>query len=47
MIYTDIGLCSQALLKIGAATISSFEDSSSEAEVAANLYPLLLSLIHI
>lgn len=41
MIYTDIGLCSQALLKIGAATISSFEDSSSEAEVAANLYPLL------
>ena len=41
MIYTDIGLCSQALLKIGAATISSFEDGSSEAEVAANLYPLL------
>ncbi|WP_135079835.1 hypothetical protein [Terasakiella sp. SH-1] len=39
MSLTKIGLCSRALLKIGANTISSFEDGSVEAEVAHNLYP--------
>ncbi|NVK19329.1 MAG: hypothetical protein HWE30_11585 [Methylocystaceae bacterium] len=39
MSLTKIGLCSRALLKIGANTISSFEDGSAEAEVAYNLYP--------
>lgn len=39
MSLTKIGLCSRALLKIGARTISSFEDGSAEAEVAQNLYP--------
>lgn len=40
MSYTDVSLCSKALLKIGAQTITSFEDGTAESEVAANLYPL-------
>lgn len=40
MVYTDVSLCSKALLKIGAQTITSFEDGTAEAEVAANLYPI-------
>jgi len=39
MSLTKIGLCSRALLKIGANPISSFDDGSAEAEVAQNLYP--------
>jgi hypothetical protein len=39
MSLTKIGLCSRALLKIGANTLSSFDDGSAEAEVAENLYP--------
>ncbi len=39
MALTDIGLCSRALLKIGANSISSFDEGTSEAEVAQNLYP--------
>ncbi|NFV80796.1 hypothetical protein [Magnetospirillum aberrantis] len=39
MALSAIALCSRALLKIGAATIASFEEGSAEAEVAANLYP--------
>lgn len=38
MSLTKIGLCSRALLKIGANTISSFDDGSAEAEVAQNLF---------
>lgn len=38
MNLSKIGLCSRALLKIGANTISSFDDGSAEAEVANNLY---------
>lgn len=41
MTYTKISLCSKALLKIGAATITSFEEGTAEAEVAANLYPYI------
>lgn len=41
MTYTSISLCSKALLKIGAATITSFEEGTAEAEVAANLYPYI------
>ena len=41
MNYTDVSICSKALLKIGAQTITSFEDGTAEAEVAANLYPLV------
>lgn len=41
MTYTSISLCSKALLKVGASTITSFEDGTAEAEVAANLYPML------
>jgi hypothetical protein len=36
---SQIDLCSRALLKIGASSISSFEDGTLEAEVAAALYP--------
>lgn len=39
--YTDIGLCSRALLKLGVAGISSFNDGTAEAEISANLYPLI------
>jgi hypothetical protein len=41
MALSAIALCSRALLKIGAATIASFDEGSAEAEVAANLYPSL------
>jgi hypothetical protein len=39
MALSAIALCSRALLKVGAATIASFDEGSAEAEVAANLYP--------
>ncbi len=38
MALTRIDLCSRALLKIGAQTITSFDDGTAEAEVAASLY---------
>lgn len=38
MSLTKIGLCSRALLKIGAHTISSFDEGTAEAEVAHNLF---------
>ena len=41
MNYTDVSICSKALLKIGAQTITSFEDGTAESEVSANLYPLV------
>ena len=41
MALSSIELCSQALLKIGASTISSFEDGTAEAEIAGGLYPLI------
>jgi len=41
MALSAIALCSRALLKIGAATIASFDEGSAEAEVAANLYPCI------
>ncbi|MBI3446482.1 MAG: hypothetical protein HY055_14270 [Magnetospirillum sp.] len=41
MALNAIALCSRALLRIGAATIASFDDGSAESEVAANLYPPL------
>jgi hypothetical protein len=37
----SVEYCSHALLKIGANAISSFEDGTIEAEVCANLYPLV------
>lgn len=39
MTITDVNLCSNALIKIGASPLTSFEDGTAEAEVAANLYP--------
>lgn len=41
MNYSSISLCSKALLKIGAASITSFEDGTAEGEIAANLYPYI------
>ena len=38
MNYTAIGLCSRALVKLGAASIASFNQSTTEAQVAAQLY---------
>lgn len=38
MALTAIGLCSRALLKIGATAIASFEDGTAEAEVAGALF---------
>jgi len=39
MALSAIALCSRALLKLGAATIASFDDGTAESEVCANLYP--------
>lgn len=41
MALSAIALCSRALLKIGAATIASFDEGTAESEVAANLYPCI------
>jgi len=38
MALSALALCSRALIKIGAAPITSFEEGTAEAEVAANLY---------
>ena len=38
MALTDIGLCSRALVKIGARPIASFSDGSAESEIAGLLY---------
>lgn len=39
MALSKIDICSLALLKIGASSITSFDEGTAEAEVAANLYP--------
>jgi hypothetical protein len=39
MALSALAMCSRALLKIGAATIASFDEGTAEAEVAANLFP--------
>jgi hypothetical protein len=39
MSLTALALCARALLRIGAQPVSSFEEGTAEAEVAANLYP--------
>lgn len=36
---TDVRLCSRALLVLGANTIASFGEDTTEVEVASNLYP--------
>lgn len=41
MALSAIALCSRALLRLGAATIASFDEGTAESEVAANLYPPL------
>ncbi len=41
MALNSIEFCSSALIKLGADTISSFEDGTAEAKVAARLYPLV------
>lgn len=41
MTYTNIGICSNALLKIGAEGITSYEDGTAEAEIAYSLYPMV------
>ncbi len=38
MALTAIGLCSRALLKLGATPITTFEDGTTEAEIASGLY---------
>ena len=41
MALSAIALCSRALLRVGATTITSFDEGTAESEVAANLYPPL------
>ena len=41
MALSKIALCSRALLRIGAASIASFDEGTAEAEVSANLFPPL------
>lgn len=38
MALNDIGLCSRALIRIGAAPITSFDDGSAESEIASALF---------
>lgn len=38
MALTDIGLCARALVRLGAAPITSFDDGTAESEVAGILY---------
>lgn len=38
MAYSAVGLCARALLKIGANPVTSFQDGTAEAELAAALY---------
>ena len=38
MALSDIGLCSRALIKIGASPISSFEEGTAQSEIAGALY---------
>ena len=38
MALSDIALCSRALIKIGAAPITSFDDENAESEIAGALY---------
>lgn len=38
MSLTDVALCSRALIRLGAAPISSFDDGSAESEIAGALY---------
>ena len=39
MALSSIALCSRALLKLGGTTITSFDEGTAEAEIAANMYP--------
>lgn len=39
MALSQIDLCSRALIKVGANGISSFDEGTLEAEIAASLYP--------
>lgn len=39
MALSDVGLSARALVRIGAAPITSFNDGSAESEIAANLFP--------
>jgi len=38
MALTDVGLCARALIRLGAAPITSFDDGSAESDVAASLF---------
>ncbi len=41
MIYNQLNLCSAALLQIGSNSISSFQEDTSESEIAGNIYPII------
>jgi len=41
MALSDVALCARALVMIGAAPISSFEEDTAEAEIARLLYPTI------
>lgn len=41
MALSDIGLCARALVQIGAAPITSFNDGTAESEIAGILYPTI------
>lgn len=42
---TDVSICSQALLLLGADPIQSFEDGTDEANAAAELYPTVKAMV--
>jgi len=40
MTYSAINICSAALIKLGAHSISSFEEGTVEAEISSKMYPM-------
>lgn len=45
MTFTATGLCSRALVKLGADSISSFEEETTEAHIAEQLYDTTLNAL--
>jgi len=45
MALNDIDLCARALIRLGAAPITTFNDNSAESEIAGALYPTIRDAI--
>jgi len=41
MALNDVALCSRALIRIGAAPLTAFDNNTAEAEIALSLFEVL------